>query len=253
MRFLQRKRLRARFYKKWDMLRQAGRSHRAFNAIPNQMLGVMRVTYPLDDTQGKYISIYLDPKQSFDTVIALQKHGYKSAFLTVEEWEQLLNAGNKFERHLFQIEDMTDCKTGVEVGNRYIIHFTKRWNYPGVFLSLRSDVPTDSDYDCPSVFISAKTWKTIKNSYNMIQHAIANRVSWKYAAEDVYSTIHSNVVTAMKEKNIDVGDGGSYVNFDLIRQVIDEYLINSMGSEHKDTFDVITFLHEMVVFYPAMF
>lgn len=87
----------------------------------------------------------------------------------------------------------------------------------------------------------------------MIQHAIANRVSWKYAAEDVYSTIHSNVVTAMKEKNIDVGDGGSYVNFDLIRQVIDEYLINSMGSEHKDTFDVITFLHEMVVFYPAMF
>jgi hypothetical protein len=222
--------------------------------IETQMIGVRRLTYPLDAMQGKYVSVFMDPSNSFQTYIAFQKHGFRNAILTIDEWQHFISAGDEFEKHLYNIEDMSEKYSTLEIGTRYILRFIKRWNRPGILLSLRSDIPTyDNLCASPSVYINASTWKILKNSVDMIQHAISRRIEWHGFAQEVYTSVFSNFNEALKENCIDVGDNGRNLNKDLLKKTIDIYLASSFRDVDFKEFDLVAFLHEMVVFYENLF
>lgn len=227
------------------------RKHGLHNS-EKQMIGVLRATYPLS-SPGRYISVYLDPTKSFNAFVAFHKHGFNNAVLSADEWKQFLNASEEIEQHLNGIRNYEGATQVLEIGNRYILKFTTQWKRPGILLALRNDIPTLEDMSSFSdVYISAVTWRGLKMNFDLINHVLSTRVGWEHAANDVYTTVYSDNIDAVQNMTVDTC--GTNKPLDILKNVIDAYLHRSI--EHMDpydTFDVVTFLHEMIVYYPQLF
>jgi hypothetical protein len=219
----------------------------------NQMIGVLRSTYSMF-APDRSISVYLDPKKSFATTIALHRHGFKNIVITVDEWEQLMSSSEEVEKYLHSNNIFNSPQQqDISIGNRYVLQFTERWNRKGILLSLRRDIPTMEDlYSLSDIYISLSNWNALKTNFNVMQHGITTRLSWEDSASEVYTSVYTSYMDALKENSVDTcGSGGE---LGILQNIIENFVqIERHDCHFPDTFNCVTLLHEMITFYPHLF
>lgn len=232
-----------------------------------KLVGVFRVTYPLNADNSKAISVYMDAEAAFLPKISIHQSGLKHINISQNDWVALLSS-NSFLNDHFTFG--SGCENSVfELTETIRIRYAWRNKQP---IILMEEVDTIQSPHDNSIVITRRIWERLTLLSHVIDNALQDRSFWKECAMHIVHDIRHKYQQSVANKSNTNGSFSTHFNLSPnlskykstnvwksvpihvheLKKVMDDYELTSAVLPPSN-FDLQLFLHEMLMFYPREF